>query len=231
MEASELTAMVHGRAESAFDRAHRDEIAAFRVLWAYLAPERLSVAADVIFCFGSRDHSVPHAAARLHRTGVAPRVLVTGGSRGRTGRHATEADAFAAILGARGVPRSRTVLERRAFHTAQNVALGMAALAEQGVEVGAAALVAWPLAMRRCCATFAQLFPDVLVTPRPAQRFPAPCDAHPRLADHALGELRRLRDYAALGWIAEQQVPGAVCEAEELLATRSRRSSGLRQRP
>ena len=191
-----------------------DAVTDLRLILDYLAPREEADVADVIFCFGSRDLAVPATAAGLYAAGVAPWVLVTGGSRGRT-THPTESEAFAAALAARGVPPERTILEPLAANTGENVAFGMRALAERGVAVRRAVLVAWPLSTRRSSATFACAFPGVRTYACPSScAFPRAGEA---LLDLALAELWRLRLYPELGYIAAQEIPDEVREAEERL--------------
>ena len=192
-----------------------EPVADLRLIWDYLAARETPRAADVIFCFGSRDLAVPETAARLYAAGLAPWVLATGGTRGRT-THATESEAFGAVLVDLGVPPERTILEPSAANTGENVAFGMRALAELGVDIRSAVLVAWPLSTRRSRATFRHSFPGVRTYACPSSHaFPKP---GPRLADLALAELQRLRLYSELGFLAAEQIPDEVCEAEERLA-------------
>lgn len=188
-----------------------------RTVWDYLVTVEPPREADVIFCFGSRDPGVPVTAARLYAAGVAPWVLVTGGARGRT-THPTESEAFAAALVEQGVPAGRLILEPRASHTGENVALGMAAMAHRGLPVRSAALVSWPLSMRRCAATFGREFPAVRTFPCPSTpRLPTTWAASPGLVRRALGELARLTLYAELGYILAQAIPPGVIEAADWL--------------
>jgi uncharacterized SAM-binding protein YcdF (DUF218 family) len=146
-------------------------------------------------------------------------VLATGGSRGRTATHRTESEAFGAALEEAGVPRERVIVEQRANNTGENVALGMQALAARGIEVRSTALVAWPLSTRRCSATFARAFPHVRTYPCPSScDFPSAPRAGQRLLEAALAELRRLRHYPQLGYIAPQEIPSAVRQAESRLS-------------
>lgn len=198
-------------------------VADLRLLLDYLAVRDAPRPADVVFCFGSRDLTVPATAARLYAAGAAPWVLVTGGARGRT-THPTESEAFGAVLAAHGVPAERIILERHASNTGENVALGMRALAERGVEVGSAALVGWPISMRRCRATFRHWFCDVVTSACPTDHtFHAP---GPGVVDAALAELQRLRLYPALGYMAEEEIPPDVRDAESRLTAGTAGSIG-----
>jgi uncharacterized SAM-binding protein YcdF (DUF218 family) len=196
-----------------------EALADLQLIWDYLAASDAPAEVDVLFCFGSLDSAVPATAARLYAAGVAPWVLATGGSRGRTDAHGTESEAFGAALEEAGVPRERVIVELRANNTGENVALGMQALVGRGIEVRSTALVAWPLSTRRCIATFARAFPDVRTYSCPSTcDFPPGGRAGRRLVEAALAELHRLRLYPELGYIAAQEIPTAVRHAEERLS-------------
>ena len=182
-----------------------------RMLWDYLAVSAAPRGADVLFCFGSLNLGVPCRAAELFARGLAPWVLVTGGTLGRREPYATEADGYADVLRRSGVPKERIIVERCASNTGENVAFGMRALTERGIEVGSAALVAWPTSLRRCVATFVRWFPGVRTCPQPAFDGFGPYEANPaRAVETALAELARLRTYPRLGHIGPQPITEAV---------------------
>lgn len=184
---------------------------AFATVWDHLVVEDPLRAADAAFCFGSRDRRVAPVAAALHRRGLAPRVLVTGGADPSLG--VAEADRMARALRAGGVAADRIVVERAARHTGENVALGVAAL-RAVAPARRLLLVSWPLAARRCRATFGARHPEVEVVSVPA--LPAagvrwgPTWRRVRLA---LGEIDRLERYGASGDVAVVPVPRPVRDA------------------
>jgi uncharacterized SAM-binding protein YcdF (DUF218 family) len=189
--------------------------AAFDAVWDHLVIERPVEAADAIFCFGSRHWRVPERAAALHRAGVAPWVLVTGGP--APGDDLTEAARFRAALEAAGVPSRAIVEEPTAAHTGENVERGMAALGRV-VEPSTLVLVSWPLAMRRCLATFEHRHPELVLGTAPALARPeVRWWPTPRRVRFALGEVDRLDRYAAAGHLAPQRPPAGLPEAVALL--------------
>lgn len=198
--------------------------AAFSVVWDHLVVEHEPRPSDAIFCFGSRHWRVPQRAAALFAMGVAPVVLVSGAPADPDGP--CEADVFAADLVAAGVPAERIVLERHATNTGENVELGVAALRHH-LEPSRITAVSWPLATRRCRATFAKVHPAIEVAsspalPRPGARW-APTLRRIRFA---LGELDRLERYAGLGHIVAQPRPAEVQRATEVLRAEVQRSDG-----
>ncbi|HVM11501.1 MAG TPA: YdcF family protein [Actinomycetota bacterium] len=189
-----------------------------RTLWEFLSGPDPLAPTDVLFCFGSAHLGVARRAARLYRLGVSSRVLVTGGARGAIPPHRSEAETYAAVLLAEGVPADRIVIEPLALNTGENVAMGMQALQRSGILVTNAGLVAWPPSLRRAQATFTHAFPGV-----PTLRYPAFAGLgawrgdHARAALWALDEMERLRAYPRLGFMAVTEIPSEVASAEERL--------------
>ncbi|NLV56894.1 MAG: YdcF family protein [Acidimicrobiales bacterium] len=189
---------------------------AFGVVWDHLVPADDPVPADAVFCFGSRHRRVAAVAARLHLDRLAPWVLATGGSDDDPDG-LTEGDRLAAELTGLGVPAERIVVERSARHTGENVTLGVRALTDV-VAPRRLLLVSWPLAARRCRATFRAHHPDVEALavpalPRPGVRW-APTW---RRIGFALGELDRLDRYARSGFLVAGEIPPAVADAATIL--------------
>ena len=204
------------RAENDTSELQRGEAADLDLLWHYLAHETEHAHTDVIVAFGSANLGVARTAARLHRSGVAPWVLVTGGA--VTPGGPTEAHTYAEILIAAGVARHCVIVEPDATNTGENVAYGMEAAAAHGLHVERAALVAFPTSLRRCVATFAQQFPRVLTFTHPA--FPSrdqyvATEAQTRHT--LLSELERLVEYPTLGYFAPQRIPAHVAAAADRL--------------
>lgn len=189
---------------------------AFGVLWRYLVVTGTRGPSDVIFCFGSRDHTVPARAAELYLLGVAPWILVSGGPLFDGAR--TEAESFADDLRSFGVPEDRIIVENGSTNTGENVRFGMAELSAR-VPVHRVTTVSWPLAARRCQATFGRWFPAVEVRSAPpfgddpADRWPAT----DRTVRASLGEYDRLGRYASMGFIRQESIPRSVRRAARVL--------------
>lgn len=188
------------------------------VVWDYLAAAVAPTPSDVIFCFGSYHFGVARCAADLYLSGMARRVVVTGGRVGRIAPYETEADAYREILLEAGVRSDDIIVERDATNTGENVALGMRELARLGHSISSAVLVSWPTSLRRCCATFARQHPRVSTTGMPAFSGFGPYSGDlPRALTTSLAELDRLDRYAEMGYVAPQLVPPAVREAARRL--------------
>lgn len=194
----------------------------FRTLWDHLVVRDPAGPSDAIFCFGSRDRSVPARAARLFAEGIAPIVMVSGG--GLIDGSRSEAEVFADDLVARGVPIERIVTEHASMNTGENVVLGMAGLSVH-IDLHRITAVSWPLCARRCRATLARHHPDVAVLSAPALDHPDEVwPVTSRATRAALGEWDPLGAYAERGFIVAQPRPPEVRDA----VSRLRRSLGIR---
>ena len=196
---------------------------AAEAVWEYLRLVHEPAPADLILCLGSHDTAVPRHAAALWRGGWAPLIAISGGI-AHTGDLANpgwgrpEAEVFADLAEASGVPRDAMLLETRATNTGENFALTRALLAERGHPVPRRVLVvAKPYMTRRALAT------GPCAWPGPEYR--AGCEAvdlwnylardpDPARTLHLMaGDLHRILVYPRLGFQLPQDVPSGVLRA------------------
>ena len=181
--------------------------------------------ADAILVLGSHDTRVAERAAEVFLAGWAPLVVFSGNLGSLTSGIWTrpEAEIFAEVAAARGVPRENMLLEPRATHTGENVSFCRELLAERGLQPRRAIAVQKPYMERRTLATFQSRWPelDVLVTSPQI-----PFDAYPNdditrddVIHIMVGDFQRLMLYARKGWSAPQKVPDDVMDAyQDLIA-------------
>jgi uncharacterized SAM-binding protein YcdF (DUF218 family) len=190
-----------------------------RVLWDYHHVGHTLSPADVLLVLGSHDTRVAERAAEVFLSGLAPTVVFSGNLGALTSDLWTrpEAEIFADVAAARGVPRDRMLLETRATNTGENVVLSRALLAERGLRPRTAIAVQKPYMERRTLATFHARWPEleVMVT-SPQMSF----DAYPSgditresVIDIMTGDFQRLIVYAERGWQAPQEIPPDVMDA------------------
>src|SRR6266567_1366257 len=141
------------------------ELRIARELWDYLRIDQPVRPADYILVFGGHDLGVAERAADLYADGVAPELLVSGGSRAvpAGSAFATEADAIADVLIRRGVPESAIAVERLASNTSENFWLSAELLRDLGVRPQRFLVVQKPYAERRALATARRRWPDKTV--------------------------------------------------------------------
>jgi uncharacterized SAM-binding protein YcdF (DUF218 family) len=194
-----------------------------RIIWDYHHVGHTLALADCIIVLGSHDTRVAERGADVFLAGWAPLVVFSGNLGALTSEiwDRPEAEIFADIAAARGVPRERMLLESRSTNTGENVRFTRALLAERGLDPRRAIAVQKPYMERRTLATFQQGWPelDVIVTSPQIDFDGYPNDSIARddVIHIMMGDLQRLILYAEKGWSAPQMIPPAVLEAYDRL--------------
>jgi uncharacterized SAM-binding protein YcdF (DUF218 family) len=194
-----------------------------RVVWDYHHVHHELAKADCIIVLGSHDTRVAERGAEVFLAGWAPLVVCSGHLGGLTSGMWTrsEAEIFADVAVAKGVPRARILIESRSTNTGENVDFSRQLLAQSGITVSKAIAVQKPYMERRTLATFQQRWPQIeVVVTSPQLDFDAYPTADVRKDDviHIMvGDLQRLIVYGRKGWSVPQDVPPAVKEAYEHL--------------
>jgi len=207
------------------DRVH----ALARKIWDYHRLHHPLLPADVILVLCSHDKSVAARGAELWLAGWAP-LLVYSGGLGAITRHLwqePEADQFARIAVAMGVPPDRILIENRSTNTGENVQLTKALLHEKGIDPARFILVQKPYMERRTYATFEKVWPgkQIVVTSPPASfdeyltRYSNDALTTDDVIGIMTGDLQRIRLYPGLGFQIEQHIPDDVWAAFEELVS------------
>jgi uncharacterized SAM-binding protein YcdF (DUF218 family) len=197
-----------------------------RLVWDYHHVGHALAPAECIIVLGSHDTRVAERGADLFLEGWAPLIVFSGrlGSLTSGRWQRTEAEIFADVAAARGVPRERMLLETAATNTGENVELSRALLAAHGLVPRRAIAVQKPYMERRTRATFRQRWPelDVIVTsPQIAFDQYASADIGREDVIHIMvGDLQRLIVYGQKGWSEKQDVPPQVLAAYERLVAK-----------
>jgi uncharacterized SAM-binding protein YcdF (DUF218 family) len=194
-----------------------------RTLWDYHHVHHALEKAECIIVLGSHDTRVAERGADVFLEGWAPLLVCSGHLGALTSGmwSRPEAEVFADVAAARGVPRERILVESRSTNTGENVDFSRQLLEEKGLRPRKAIAVQKPYMELRTLATFAQRWPelDVVVT-SPQIDFDAYPTGEIRKDDviHIMvGDLQRLVVYGRKGWSAPQAVPPEVMAAYEAL--------------
>jgi len=196
---------------------------AARLVWDYHHVGHSLASADAILVLGSHDTRVAERGAEVYLAGLAPLVVFSGNLGAITSGIWTrpEAEIFADVAEARGVPRERMLIEARSTNTGENVEFMRALLAERGVVLRRAIAVQKPYMERRTLATFQARWPELEVLVTSPQlcldAYAGDAAAREQVLHIMVGDLQRLLVYARKGWSAPQQVPAEVLEAYERL--------------
>jgi uncharacterized SAM-binding protein YcdF (DUF218 family) len=190
-----------------------------RQLWDYHHVGHTVAPSDVILVLGSHDTRVAERGAQLYLEGVAPLVVFSGNLGSLTAEIWTrpEAEIFAEVAAAMGVPRDRMLTECRSTNTGENVSFCRELLAARGALPRRAIAVQKPYMERRTLATFQARWPELEVrVTSPQIAFEDYANAQITKDDviHIMvGDFQRLLLYADRGWSARQEVPPQVMEA------------------
>ena len=196
-------------------------------IWDYHHLHHVLEPADAILVLCSYDTAVADRGAQLFLDGWAPLLIFAGGQGSITSRLWTEpeADRFARIAIARGVPAERILIENRSTNTGENVLFTRRLLAERGLDPASFILVQKPYMERRSYATFMQRWPEkraIVTSPQASFEDYLARYSNDALTEDAViaimvGDLQRIRDYPALGFQIPQEIPADVWSAFEEL--------------
>lgn len=197
--------------------------AAARLIWNYHQLNQKLTPADCLLALGSHDLRVAERAAELWLEGMAPILVMSGGLGNFTQGLWTEkeADRFASVAVKMGVPRDAILIENQSTNTGENIQFSKKLLAERGLDPQKFIVIQKPYMERRSYATFKKHWPDkeLLVTSPQISFDDYPNEEIPleRVINIMVGDLQRIREYPALGFQIEQEIPAGVWAAYELL--------------
>jgi hypothetical protein len=190
------------------------------------------VAADAVIGFGHFDMKIPRRCLELHRKGLAPLIVFSGGmGAGTADLDRPEARAFLDEIRAQGgVDEGIVVCEDRSTNTGENVqattrlleVVGRPLGSEDGVRT--ALIVANAYRQRRADSTCRLHHPGVRwVNAPPATTFEEEVAMYAGKGQDLLsllvGEIQRLLDYPARGFCLPTDIPPEVLAAQERLGS------------
>lgn len=193
---------------------------AARTLFDYHRIDDPLVPSDAIIGLGSYDLRVAERCAEFFHAGIAPTIVLTGKAGHWTSGlfDGSEAEAFAKVCVAAGVPESAILIEPEATNIGENIRFSAALL---GAEVRRVVLVTKPQTQRRVRAAVDRQWPQVeaLVTAPVTAFEDQPTENHSldMLIHEMVGDLQRILDYPAKGFAVAQHVPDEVLDAWRFL--------------
>ncbi len=198
-------------------------------IWNYHQLNHQLSRADAILVLCSYDTAVAERGAELFLEGWAPLLIFSGGLGVVTRRfwQEPEADQFARVAVAMGVPRDRILIENRSTNTGENVLFTRRLLEERGIEPATFIVVQKPYMERRSYATFRKVWPEkplIVTSPRVSfdeylTRFSNKALSTEEVISIMVGDLQRIRMYPAKGFQIPQDIPEDVWDAFEALVS------------
>ncbi len=193
-----------------------------KTIWDYMLMHHTPKPMDAIFALGSNDTKVALRSAELYLQGYGSWVICAGGNGKDSRLLRPEAEIFSEIIINAGVPRDRVIIENTSVNTGENILFVKKLLQERGLHLNSFILVQKPYMERRTYATALKQWPEVevLVT-SPQISFGEYWrgEEHKKEGSIAtmVGDLLRIREYPALGFQVEQDIPEDVWEAGQRL--------------
>ena len=198
-----------------------------QILWDFMHMNHQPEPADVIVGFGCYDEDIPKRCAELWHQGYAPYVCFSGGLGRNTDKLWTksEAERFAAIAVAAGVPEDRIILENKSTNSAENLLFTPKVLAEAGVKAERIIAVHKPYMEKRLWAAMQVYWPDVralYTSPRVTlEEHMAHAEAvgmtRKGVIDTIVGDVQRMALYAEKGYQVPVEIPAEVRAAYDAL--------------
>ena len=194
-----------------------------QTLWDYHRLNQALRPADCIIVLGSHDTRVAERGAEVFLAGLSPLIVFSGnlGSLTRERWDRPEAEIFAEIAVARGVPRAHILLEEASTNTGENVTLTRQLLSAKGIVAKSAIAVQKPYMERRTWATFQKRWPELSVVVTSPQLsfedYPNREMSRDDVISIMVGDLQRILLYPERGFQVPQEVPANVMEAYRAL--------------
>jgi uncharacterized SAM-binding protein YcdF (DUF218 family) len=196
-------------------------------LWDYHQLHHELVRSDAVLVLCSHDTRVAERGAQVFQEGWAPLLIFSGGLGSITRElwSEPEADQFARIAVAMGVPRDRILVENQSTNTGENVRFTRDLLSACGLDLSSFIVVQKPYMERRSYATFKKVWPEkqvVVTSPRASlDEYLSGYSNDALSVDDVIsimvGDLQRIRVYADKGFQIAQQIPADVWDAYERL--------------
>lgn len=197
-----------------------------QVLWDYMHMGHDLQPSDIILVLGSNDLRVAEHGADLYLRGLAPCVLFSG----NVGRltegvfRKSEAESFAEVALAKGVPASAILIEPRSTNTGDNITFSRELLATRNQDPERLIVVQKPYMERRAYATFMKFWPGkeirISSPPIPFSSYPTPDLPKDLIINVLVGDVQRIIIYPSKGFQIPQPMPDEVLEAWQELVSR-----------
>lgn len=196
-----------------------------KVLWDYMRLDMEPKPADCIIGFGCYNEDIPLRAAELYHAGLAPKVLFTGGLGRNTSQlwapTDTEAERFARIAMAAGVPETDILIENRATNSAENILFARELLAQAKLPANRILGVHKPFMERRVYAAMGVYWPEAeftVTSPRVTLEEYIALSTQAgmeekRVIEVLVGDFQRIDVYARRGYQLPQRIPETVWDA------------------
>lgn len=191
---------------------------AAKLIWNYMQVKDELKKTDAIFALCSLDTRVAKRAAQLYLDGLGDYLIFSGSvgklTKGKLTK--SEAETFADIALAMGVPQDKIILEDRSTNTGENIQFTYNLLKDKKLTPKSFILVQKPYMERRTYATFKKQWPDpatqIYVTSPRVSYEDYFNEIYPKnlVLNLMVGDLQRIKEYPELGYQIAQEIPDNV---------------------
>lgn len=192
-----------------------------KILWDYMLMHHELCPVDAIFAFGSNETRIAERAVELYHQKYAPYIIFSGAGGKESYLLKEEAEVFADIAIANGVPKERIIKESQSTNTGENILFTRKLLQEKGLHFNSFILVHKPYVERRVYATFRKQWSeaDCIVTSPSVtfEMYTIERQYENRWIDVLVGNLYRIKEYPAKGFQIPQDISQEVLIAYEEL--------------
>ena len=196
-------------------------------IWDYHRLNQQLEKADAILILCSFDTIVAERGAQLFLEGWAPLLIFSGGNGIITKNlwREPEADKFAKIAVAMGVPKEKIFVENKSTNTGENILFTRKLLENHRLDPQKFILVQKPYMERRTYATFKKLWPEkdcVVTSPQTSfeeylVKYSNKEVSRDDVISIIVGDLQRIKIYPEKGFQIQQEIPDDVWGAYEQL--------------
>ena len=193
------------------------------IVWDYHLLGHEMEPADMIWALGSHDLRVADRVTELWHAGLAPLVVMSGGLGNFTEGffEKPEAELFAGRAIELGVPEEVILIENQSTNTGENVLFTRRVLAGESIGISKAIAVQKPYMERRTFATIRKQWDELeVIVTSPQLTIDDYCRgmiSKEDLIHIMVGDLQRILEYPARGFMTKQEIGGEVMDALEFL--------------
>jgi uncharacterized SAM-binding protein YcdF (DUF218 family) len=194
------------------------------IIWQYLHLNQTLEPADLLLVLGSEYSEVANRGVDLYLQKLAPIILFSGGLGVVTQHTQTtpEADRFAQIALARGVPQSTIYIENQSANTGQNIEFSRELIIRKQLPHHRIIVVTKPEMERRAYATFKKVWPEPEIQVTSPQislnEYVINSPNRDLTINLMVGYVQRMKLYYEKGFQIQQDIPSAVWQAHLDLA-------------
>lgn len=198
-----------------------EDMKEIKILWDYMKMNQELKYSDCIIGLVTMDTNVANVASDLYLNGYSDKLIFSGGLGKITYKlwNETEAEKFAKIAIARGVPDKDIYLEKESTNTGDNFKFSKRLIEREKLDIKSCIVVCKPYDEKRAYAAFMKIMPEYEVIINSEN---ISCEEYyKKNGDECInvmvGDVQRMKVFYERGWQIKMDIPKNVWEAYEKL--------------